>query len=158
MDVIDPGIAQQIVAEYARLLERQTEWPASLDDLIKSAIYAACRALVSNGQLTDELREFLETAYVSLADYVGADLSRLMLDYQRAGADFAGDARRAREKTTTDAWRTITDSSQLAGEIARSIAEEAELLRAEFQSFAVVSPSPGNDASSDVFPKQHDEL
>ena len=164
MDVIDPGIAQQIVAEYARLLERQTEWPASLDDLpypkrtIKSAIYAACRALVSNGQLTDELREFLETAYVSLADYVGADLSRLMLDYQRAGADFAGDARRAREKTTTDAWRTIADSSQLAGEIARSIAEEAELLRAEFQSFAVVPPSPGNDASSDVFPKQHDEL
>src|SRR5262245_23201722 len=111
MDVIDPGIAQQIVAEYARLLERQTDWPASLDDLpypkrtIKSAIQSACRALVATDQLTDELREFLETAYVTLADYVGADVARLMLDYQRAGTEFAGDSRFVKEKTTTDAWR-----------------------------------------------------
>lgn len=154
MDVIDPGIAQQIVAEYARLLERQTEWPASLEALpypkrtVKAAIHAACCALASNGQLTDELREFLETAYVSLADYVSADQSRLMGDYQRAGADFASDARRTREKTTTEAWRTITDCSQLAGEIARAIAEEAELLRAEFQTFTGVRASERNDTSS----------
>jgi hypothetical protein len=93
-------------------------------------------ALASSGQLTDELREFLEGAYVSLADYVSADVSRLMLDFQRAGADFASDARRVREKTATDAWHTIADSSQLAGEIARSIAAEAELLRCEFRSFS----------------------
>ena len=161
MDVIDPGIAQQIVAEYARLLERQTEWPAALDALpypkrtIKAAVYAVCGALASSGQLTDELREFLETAYVSLADYVSADQSRLMRDYQRAGADFASDARRTREKTTTSAWRTITDSSQLAGEIARAIAAEAELLRAEFETFTA---SARNDASSDVLPKQRDEI
>jgi len=156
MDVIDPAVAQQIVAEYVRLLERQTEWPASVDALpypkrtIKSAIHAACRALVSSDQLTDELREFLETAYVALADYVGADVARLMLDYQRAGADFASDTRLAKEKTSTDAWRTISDSSQLAGGIARSIAEEADLLRAEFQTFTAVGAAAPDDASSDV--------
>ena len=163
MDVIDPAVAQQIVAEYARLLERQTEWPASLDLLpypkrtIKSAIHASCVALLSTGQLTDELREFLETAYVSLADYVSADVSRLMLDYQRAGADFAVDARRVREKTTTDAWRTIADSSQLAGDIARSIAAEAEVLRSEFRTFTLDRASANNHPSAGL-PVEHDEL
>jgi hypothetical protein len=159
MDVIDPGIAQQIVAEYARLLERQTEWPASLDELpypkrtIKSAIHSACRALVATDQLTDELREFLETAYVALADYVGADVAKLMLDYQRAGADFASDSRLVKEKTGTDAWRTITESSQLAGEIARSMAAEAEQLRAEFQAFAA-----RGDGMSTVMSGERDDM
>ncbi len=141
MDVIDPAVAQQIVAEYARLLERQTDWPASLDLLpfpkrtIKSAIRASCLALRSDGQLTDELREFLEGAYLSLADYVGDDVARLMLSYQRAGAEYAGDTRIAREKTAGAAWRTLAESSQLAGDVARSIAEEADTLRAEFRSF-----------------------
>jgi hypothetical protein len=162
MDVVDPAIAQQIVAEYARLIEGQTEWPASVDLLpypkrtIKSAIHSACMALAASGQLTDELREFLEGAYVSLADYVSADVSRLMLDYQRAGADFANDARRVREKTATDAWRTITDSSQLAGEIARSIAAEAELLRAEFRSFAHDPSSARDNPATELLPDNSD--
>jgi hypothetical protein len=96
---------------------------------------------MAGDQLTDELREFLEEAYVALADYVGPDVSRLMLDYQRAGAEFASDTRLVKEKTATDAWRTITASSQLAGEIARSMAEEADLLRAEFQSFTALRVS-----------------
>lgn len=141
MDVVDPAVAQQIVAEYVRLLEGRADWPASLDDLpypkrtIKAAIRASCLALVSSGQLTHELREFLEGAYVALADYVSPDVVQLLLDYRRAGAELADDTRRAREKTSGQAWKTITDSSRLAGEIAREIAAEAELLRAEFQSF-----------------------
>jgi hypothetical protein len=138
----DPPSAQQIVAEYARTLDRDLQrgtFPAPVDSLpfakptIKTAIKTSVLALLATGQLTDELCDFLETAYVSLADYVAPDLVRLMREYTQAAEDLAADARLAREKTSGPAWQTMSDSSRLAGEIARAMADEAELLKAEFQ-------------------------
>jgi hypothetical protein len=137
----DPVSAQQIVSEYARVLGRDLErgnLPAPIDSLpfakaaIKTAIETSIQSLASTGQLTDDLREFLETAYVSLAEYVPADFVQLMTEYTRAGDALAADARLAREKTSGPAWQTLTESSRLAGEIARSMASEAEQLRLEF--------------------------
>jgi hypothetical protein len=145
MNLDDPVVAQQIVAEYARRLERDLEidkWPAEADALpypkpaIKSAIRTSVVALASSGQFTAELREFLETAYVSLADYVAADLARLMSEYQQAGSDLAADGRLAREKTTGEAWRTVAESGPIVGEVVRMVTSEAETLRAEFRVFA----------------------
>jgi hypothetical protein len=145
MDPSDPPVAQQIVVAYVRFLERQAEsgdWPARLDSLpypkptIKTAIQTSAWALASTGQLSDEMREFLETAYVTLADYIEPDLARLMGEYQRAGAALAADQRLAREKLAGDAWRNVSETSSLAGEIARNISEEAEGLRHEFRALA----------------------
>jgi hypothetical protein len=144
MNPDDPSSAQLIVAEYARLLERDGEsgqWPGCSDALpypkqtIKSAIRTSLLALTSSGDLTSELQEFLEDAYVALADYISPDLAKLMSEYQRAGSDLAADPRLAREKTAGAAWRTIAETGTLAGEIARSIASEAQELRAEFRGF-----------------------
>ena len=143
----DPLSAQQIVSEYARVLNRDLEsgtFPIPLDSLpfakptIKTAIRTSFMALHSSGQLTEELCDFLRTAYVSLADYVAPDLVQLMREYARAGEDLAADPRLAKEKTSGAAWQTMASSSRLAGEIARSMASEAELLRAEFQQLMVV--------------------
>lgn len=145
MNPEDPESAQQIVAEYARVLERHLstgDLPATLESLpypkqtIKSAIRTSVETVVAAGLMTDELREFLKTAYVSLADYVGADLVALMREYRRAADDVASDGRLVQEKTGGVAWQTLAGSSALAGEIARTIASDAELLTAEFQSFA----------------------
>jgi hypothetical protein len=142
MNPEDPMVAQQVVADYVRRLEGDNEagqWPVVADVLpypkpiIKDAIRTSFRALNSSGQLTDDLREFLEQAYVSLADYVTVDLAQLMKEYQSAGADLAADSRLAREKTTGLAWRTVSESGALVGEIARVIASEAAVLRAEFR-------------------------
>jgi hypothetical protein len=142
----DPESAQQIVAEYAQILDRHLQeghLPAALDSLpyakptIKAAIETATLTLVSSGQMTEDLREFLQTAYVSLADYIAPDLVQLMREYAQAGDDLAADSRLAREKTSGMAWQTVTGSSRLAGEIARSIAEEATVLQTEFQQFIV---------------------
>jgi hypothetical protein len=142
----NPAGAKQIVTEYARLLNRDLEkgtFPVPIDSLpfakatIKTAIETSVQALVSTGQLTDELRDFLQTAYISLADYVSSDLVQLMREYARAGNDLAADPRLAREKTTGAAWQTLTGGSRLAGEIARTIATEAELLKTEFQQLLV---------------------
>ena len=138
----DPAGAKQIVAEYARILNRDLErgrFPLPDDSLphakqtIKIAIETSLLALMSSGQLTQELRDFLETAYVSLADYVAPDLARLMREYTSAGDDLAADPRLAREKTSGAAWQTITDGSRLAGEIARAMADEADQLKSDFQ-------------------------
>jgi hypothetical protein len=142
MNPLDPLDAQQIVAEYARVLERdlnEHRHPARVDSLpygkpiIQSAIKTSVISLSTSGQLTDELREFLETAYILLADYLDADLVRLMSEYRESAAELAADPRLAREKTTTAAWRTISESGSLAGEVARAMALEADSLRAEFR-------------------------
>jgi hypothetical protein len=146
----DPFSAKQIVTEYARILNRDLErgsFPLPTDSLpfakptIKTAIETSLLALISTGQLTEELREFLETAYVSLADYVPADLVQLMREYARAGDDLAADPRLAREKTTGAAWQTVAGGSRLAGEIARSMASEADQLKTEFQQLLVCGAS-----------------
>ena len=142
MNPDDPESAQQIVADYAQVLGNDLEaagLPASVDSLpyakptIKSAIRTSARTLIANGQLTEELRDFLQTAYVSLADYVGADLARLMKEYQESAEHFASDSRLVREKLSTTEWQTLGESSRLAGEIARSIAGEAQQLELEFR-------------------------
>jgi hypothetical protein len=142
MNPHDPIAAQQIVAEYVRALEQHSErneWPARVDDLpypkqtIKTAIQTVSAALASSAQLSEEMREFLQSAYVSLADYVADDLARLMREYQEATDSLAAAPRIAAEKMQGDAWRTVAEMGALAGQIARSIAEETELLRAEFQ-------------------------
>jgi hypothetical protein len=137
----DPESAQQIVAEYAQVLDRDLQdgrFPAALDTLpyakptIKAAIETATLTLISSGQMTEDLRDFLQTAYVSLADYIAADLVQLMREYAQAGDDLAADSRLAREKTSGAAWNRVAESSRLAGEIARSITEEASRLQTEF--------------------------
>jgi hypothetical protein len=142
MNPDDPESAQQIVADYVRRLEHDGDsdhWPGSVDLLpypkqtIKSAIRTSVATLRRSGQLTDELREFLESAYIALADYVAADLAQLMGEYQQASAALASDPRLAREKTAGPAWRTVTESGALAGEIARTAANEAAVLRDEFR-------------------------
>jgi len=142
----DPESAQRIVEEYTRVLERDMDrgtFPAPVDSLpfakptIKTAIETSVVVLARTGQLTDELRDFLHTAYISLADYVGSDLVRLMREYNQAGEQLAADQRLAREKTGGAAWRTLNESSRLAGEIARSIAGEAETLQREFHELPI---------------------
>lgn len=145
MNPEDPESAQQIVAEYARVLERaldSSSLPAPVDSLpyakatIKVAIQTSVLALKTQGALTDALREFLQTAYVALADFVPADLVRLMTGYQQAGTDLAADPRLVKEKLEGGAWRTVTETSRMAGEIARGVSQEAEALRDEFDAFA----------------------
>jgi hypothetical protein len=144
MDPLDPADAQQIVIEYARVLERDlsaNRHPARIDSLpyakplIKSAIQTSARAVTSSGQLTDDLREFLQTAYVSLAEYVDGELVQLLAQYRASAAELAADTRRPTEKTTTPAWRTLVDSGTLVADVARAIATEARTLETEFEQF-----------------------
>lgn len=144
MDPSDPLDAQQVVVEYARLLERdfdQQRHPARIDTLpyakpvIKSAIRTSVKSLAATGQLTDELREYLETAYISLAEYLEGELVELMTLYRNSAEQLAAEAQLARDKTRTPAWQTLAESGSLAGEVARAATTEAETLRSEFQSF-----------------------
>jgi hypothetical protein len=139
-----PGDAQRIVADYLQVVEADAAadvYPGSLRDLphskenIRNAFRTATAALVASGQLTPELRDYLEIGYVSLADYVDEECVALMREYVRAGEELASDRRLAREKVTTDLWRRVSEQSRLAGELARTISEEAERLRAEFRSW-----------------------
>jgi hypothetical protein len=147
MDPSDPLDAQQVVVEYARLLERdfdQQRHPARVDTLpyakpvIKSAIRTSVKSLAATGQLTDELREYLETAYISLAEYLEGELVELMTLYRNSAEQLAAEGQLARDKTRTSAWQTLSESGSLAGEVARAATTEAETLRSEFQSFLTV--------------------
>jgi hypothetical protein len=145
MDTNDPAAAQQVVSEYAAVLERHADanvYPAPLAALphsketIKASIRTSAAALARAGLLTSELRDFLEVAYIALADYVEDDLMRLMREYNQAGAELAADARLAGAKVGTPAWQQLTSTSRLAGEIAKTLAEETERLRREFREFS----------------------
>lgn len=134
--------AQEIVARYARALEgdlNNSRLPAPLESLpfsksdIKAAIEASAVAIASSGQMTSEVREWLETAYVSLADYVPADLARLLGHYRTAADRLPATARTVRERTDSPDWSTLVEASRLTGDVARSIAEEADQLRHEFR-------------------------
>ena len=140
----DPESAQRIVAEYAALLERESQadvYPGSSRDLpyskptIKQAIQTCVLALSATAQLTSGLRDFLEIAYVSLADYIEDDLVRLLTEFREAGETFAHDGRRVREKLDTSSWNVLTESSRLAGDIAVNIALDTAALRSEFKTF-----------------------
>jgi len=144
MDPLDPLSAREIVIEYARMLERdiaENRHPARVDSLpfakqvLKTAIRTSVTQLASSGQLTDELRDYFETAYTCLAEYLDGELVDLMTEYRQSAEQLAAESLAARDKTSTPAWRTLVESGTLAGEVARSTAEEAQKLRIEFQSF-----------------------
>jgi hypothetical protein len=141
MNPDDPASAQRIVAEYAAVLEQHAEreaYPAPVRTLpypkqtLKAAIFTCAASLRDTGQLTDELRDFLEAAYVLLADYIDDELVRVTAEYRESAAALATDSRNAREKVQTDAWRRVAATSALAGEIAKTIADDAAALREEF--------------------------
>lgn len=144
MDPLDPLDAQQVVVEYARMLERdvtENRHPARVDSLpyakpiIKAAICTSAKHLAVSGKLTDELREYLETAYTLLAEYLEGELVDLMTQFRQSAEELARESPAAREKTQTAAWRRLVESGSLAGELARATTREADTLRAEFRSF-----------------------
>jgi hypothetical protein len=140
MNPDDPESAQRIVADYARVLEAGDcgPFPAPVRLLpypkqtIKAAIVTCAATLREQAQLTSDMLEFLEQAYVALADYVDDDLVRVMAEYRGALASVEG-VQGARDKVHTPAWQQIAGTSRLAGEIARSIADDTAALRAEFR-------------------------
>lgn len=144
MDTSDPQDAQTIVATYLQAAEAHAAadvYPNRVRDLpyskevIRAAFKTSTTVLVATRQLTPELRDYLEIAYVSLADYVDDECAALLQEFARAGDELAADRRLAREKVKTDAWRRISEQSRLAGELARAINDEAARLREEFRSW-----------------------
>jgi hypothetical protein len=142
MNPDDPSAAQVIVAEYARVLEQhhdEQRLPAPVHLLpypkqtLKRAIHTSLVSLAASGQLTEELAEFLETLYVSLADYLDDELATLMREYREAGDLLVTEARETHEKQHTSAWQSVAASSRLVGEIAREIARDTGALRDEFK-------------------------
>lgn len=143
MNPDSPESAQRIVAEYAQVLERgdSDAYPASIRTLpypkqtIKAAILTCAATLRDTEQLTGDMREFLEQAYAALADYVDDDLVQIMAEYRQALAAVAN-VQAARDKQQTPAWQRIAETSRLAGEIAKSIADDTAALRLEFRASA----------------------
>jgi hypothetical protein len=141
MNPRDPQAAQTIVAEYAALLQEHSEkeiYPSLVTSLpypkedIKTAIRTSVEALTRSGQLTAELRDFLEISYVSLADFVDEELARLLWEYRAAAAALEEPGRLAKDRVASPAWQTLASSGRLAGDIAGAIARETEDLRSEF--------------------------
>ena len=142
----DLAQAQQIVSEYARVLTRdinENRLPQRADALpfakaaIKEAIETSVAFISSTSGLTGEMSDFLETAYVSLAEYLEPELLNLVLDYRRAAEELSAGATIA-DRTSTPAWRTLADGAGLAAEIARATTAEAEELRTRFHQLAAV--------------------
>ena len=139
-----PSEAQRIVASYLNVVEAHAAddtYPCAENELpdakttIRGAFRICVATLGTTGQLTPELRDYLEIAYVSLADYVSDEGRALLREYGRAGEELAADRRLAREKAGTEAWRRLSEQSRLAGELARAISDEGDALRAEFRSW-----------------------
>src|SRR5262245_35487151 len=146
------GDAQRIVAAYLKVVEAHAadeRYPCPLDDLpeskenIRAAFKTCVTAMASSDQLTSELRDYLEIAYVSLADYVDEECVTLLREYGRAGEELAADRRLASEKKNSDAWQRLSGQSRLAGQLAQTISEEADRLRDEFRSWPVSALQTG---------------
>jgi hypothetical protein len=142
MNPSDPESAQQIVAEYAALLEQHTideVYPAPVRTLpypkqvIKEAIHTSVRILEVTGQMTAELGDYLEIAYVSLADYVDDDVVRLMAEHRAAAEKLQAQSIVPGERMATPEWSVLARTSGLAGQVAQTIAAETEALRLEFR-------------------------
>jgi hypothetical protein len=139
MNPENPESAHGIVADYVRVLEHDSNatLPTSIRALpypkqtIKAAILTCATSLRASQQLTPEMHQFLEQAYVALADYVDDDLVRVMAEYHDALSSVA-DVHSARDKVQSPAWQRIAETSRLAGEIARNIADDTTALRLEF--------------------------
>ena len=140
MNPEDPESAHRIVSEYVRVLEHGDglALPAPVRALpypkqtIKGAILTCTSTLRATQQLTDEMRQFLEDAYAALADYVEEDVVRVMDEY-RQSMTAAAEVPSARDRLQTPAWHRIAETSRLAGDIARSIADDTAALRLEFR-------------------------
>jgi hypothetical protein len=139
--LLDPVSAQQLVARYVALVEEHTQaraFPASAAMLpapkrvIKDAVRTVLEALANTNQLTDELRLFLQDAFVALANYVDAEQAALAAEHRRASEALEGEPRQPRERLDSPHWATVARTSQLAGQIARASAEEASALLQEF--------------------------
>jgi hypothetical protein len=148
MDLVTPQDAQRIVAAYLTVVDAHAGanvYPCSTSELpqskeiIRAAFKTCVTRLRSTGELTTDMRDYLEIAYVSLADYVSDECVALLREYGRAGEELAADGRLAREKVTTDAWQRLSGQSRLAGQLAREIADEADRLRAEFESWQSIA-------------------
>jgi hypothetical protein len=145
VDPFMPHDAQRIVADYLTVVDAHAAadvYPCAAGELphskqtIRAAFKTSVVTLASAGQLTDEMREYLEVGYISLADYVDDESAALLREYTHAGEELAADRRLAKEKVATDAWRRVSEQSRLAGALARTISEEAERLRTEFRSWS----------------------
>jgi hypothetical protein len=143
----DLAFAQQVVVEYARTLSRdigEGRLPQRVDALpfskpaIRQAIESCVTFLSSTTGLTDEMREFFETAYISLAEYLEAELVSLVHGYRRAAEELSADTTIA-DRTSTPAWRTLAEGAGLAAEIARATTAETEELRVRFRQLIGVS-------------------
>jgi hypothetical protein len=139
---LDPVAAQQLIARYATLVDEHASanaFPASASTLpasktaIKDAVRTVLQALAISDQLTDELRSFLQDAFVALANYVDAELAALAAEHRRASEALEADPRHPRERLDSPHWAVLARTSQLAAEIARASAEEAVALRREFE-------------------------
>ena len=144
LDPTVPADAQRLVAAYLTVVEAQASaniYPGSLRDLphskesIRTAFKTSTMALVNSGQMTADLRDYLEIAYVSLADYLDDESATLLREYVRAGEDLAAHTGLPRDRVATDAWRRVSEESRLAGELAREISGQADELRSEFRSW-----------------------
>jgi hypothetical protein len=142
---LDPTAAQQLVARYVALVEEHAAanaFPASVATLpapktaIKEAVGTVLQALAGTGQLTVELRAFLEDAFVALANYVDDELAALAGEHRRAARALEADPRDPRERLESATWVVLARTSRLAGEIARASADEASALRREFQALS----------------------
>jgi hypothetical protein len=144
MDLNDPPTAQNVVAAYAAVLEqhaRSETYPSSIGTLpyskadIKHAIRTVAGALHETGQMTQEIRDFLEVAYVSLADYIEDELARLVREYNAASAALPRQGMGPAQQGSPP-WQVVSSSGKLVADIARTIAQDTEALRQEFRGFA----------------------
>jgi hypothetical protein len=148
----DPVTAQQLVARFVALVEEHTvanALPASVATLpapkpdIKHAVRTALEGLAISNQLTVELKEFLEDAFVALANYVDDELATLAAEHRRASEALEAESRQPRERLESPSWAVLSRTSRLAGEIARVTADEASALRREFQALVSTYVVPG---------------
>jgi hypothetical protein len=56
-----------------------------------------------------------------------------MTDYRRSAEQLSAEPAAVRDRTSTVAWRTVAETSALAGEVARATSLEVERLKTEFQ-------------------------
>jgi hypothetical protein len=140
---LTPAAAQQLIARYIAVIEEHSAanaFPASALTLpapkaaMKDAVRIVVHALATTNQLTDELKGFLEDAYVALANFVDPEVAALAAEHRRASAALETDPREPRERLASPHWAVVARTSRLAGEIARASADEAAALRQEFQS------------------------
>ena len=143
----DPAAAQRVVARYVVLLEEHANanvFPAAASTLpvpkpaVKDALRTVLEALAATDQLTDDLKIFLEEAFVALANYVDDELAALAAEHRRASEALEADPRAPRERLKSANWAVVTRTSRLAGEIARASADDASRLRREFQALVDV--------------------